>query len=202
MGGWTRETICAGILARHAAGGSLSYGDIEKEDAPLLRAAMRYFGSWKRAVEVAGLDYDAIRRYRAWSRELIVERIQQYHAAGEDLSWRNVATVLDPALAAAAVRPSRFATWAAALQAAGLSNGPDRRQRSWEPQDILAELRRLHDAGHSLRAIDAARARPALVAAARRRFGGWYDAVTAAGLDEAAARTGPGAANGAETTAA
>ena len=181
---WSKEEIGLEILRLYAAHEPLNYGDVQKNHLRLLRAATRYFGSWKNAVEYAGLDYDRIRRYRVWSQERIIEKIQQYHREGHDLSWRHVSTVLDPPLAAAAIRTNRFGSWERALEAAGLDYGVIRRHRRWDEDVVVEELRRLHSAGASLRVSDAAEQCPALVAAARRRFEGWYEAVEAAGLQE------------------
>jgi hypothetical protein len=188
---WSKDEIALEILRRFTANEPLSYGEMQKNDLRLLRAATRHFGSWKAAIEYAGLDYDQIRRYRVWTRERIIEEIQRLHAEGQDLSWRHVSTVLAPSLAAAATRRNRFGSWRKALEAAGLSYDEIRRHKSWEPEEILAELRRRYDAGLSLRVADVATENPSLLAAARRRFSGWYEAVVAAGIDELEARRGP-----------
>jgi hypothetical protein len=185
---WDKDQIALEILRRYSSGQPVSYGEVQKSELRLLRAGARYFGSWKKAVEYAGLDYDEIRRYRVWTAERIVEKIQQYHREGKDLSWRFVSTELDPPLAAAAIRGNRFGTWQAALQAAGLEYDEIRRHRAWDADTVVMELRRLHDHGASLRVTDAEQGSAALVAAARRRFEGWYEAVNAAGLDRMQAR--------------
>lgn len=187
---WSKDEIALEILRLYAASEPLSYGEVQKHNLRLLRAATRYFGSWQLAIEFAGLDYEEIRRYRAWTRERIVEKILEYHCRGEDLSWRHVSTELDPPLAAAAVRSSRFGSWQKALEAAGLDYDAIRRHRRWDSEAVLSELRRLQQAGESLRVSDAAEYGPALVAAARRHFGGWYEAICAAGIDELEARLG------------
>lgn len=189
---WSKDEIALEILRLYATQQPLSYGEVQKNNLRLLRAANRYFGSWKTAIEYAGLDYDKIRRYQVWTRDRIVEQIATYHLEGKDLSWRHVSTELDPPLAAAAIRQNRFGSWQNALEAAGLDYEEIRRHRAWADDEILDELRRRSAAGESLRVSDAAVECPALVAAARRRFNGWYEAITAAGLDEWDARRGLG----------
>jgi hypothetical protein len=189
---WSKDEIGLEILRLYASGQPLNYGEVQKNNLRLLRAATRYFGSWKNALEYAGLDYNRIRRYRVWTRDRITEQIQKYHREGRDLSWRHVSTQLDPALAAAAIRPNRFGSWQAALEAAGLDYEEIRRNRSWDEDQVVDELRRMHSSGESLRVSDVAEQAPALVAAARRRFDGWYEAVIAAGIDELDARRGLG----------
>jgi hypothetical protein len=189
---WSKDAIGVEILRLYAAEEPLSYGEVQKTNLRLLRAATRYFGSWQAAVEYAGLDYDRIRRYKVWTEDRIVEEIQKYFSQGKDLAWRHMSTELDPSLAAAAIRPNRFGSWRAALHAAGLDYDDIRRHRAWDPDQILLELRRLHEIGASLRVSDAAEHSPSLVAAARRHFDGWYEAIIAAGLDELQARRGLG----------
>jgi hypothetical protein len=187
---WSKDAIAIEILRMYAANEPLNYGEMQRSNLRLLRAATRYFGSWQRAVEFAGLDYDSIRRYKVWTCERIVEQIRKYHREGHDLAWRHVSLELDPALAAAAIRPNRFGSWREALAAAGLDYDEIRRHKAWSDAEILEELRRLHAEGASLRVSDATEEHPSLVAAARRRFDGWYEAIIAAGLDEMDARRG------------
>jgi len=189
---WSKDEIALEILRRVAAREPLSYGAMQKQDLRLLRAATRHFGSWQAAVEYAGLDYDQIRRYRIWTGERIVEEIQRLHSEGHDLSWRHVSTQLAPSLAAAATRGNRFGSWRQALEAAGLTYEDIRKHKTWEADQVLAELRERSALGLSLRVADVAAESPALLAAARRRFPGWYEAIVAAGLDELDARRGTG----------
>ena len=117
---WTRETILGEILRRYETQQDLSYSGLSRENLPLLRAAARHFGSYPLAVAAAGLNYDELRRYKNWTNERIVERLQELAAQSADLSWRHVSLILDPTLAAAAVKRHHFGSWRAALDAAGL----------------------------------------------------------------------------------
>src|SRR5215211_6781763 len=187
---WSKDEIALEILRLYAAGEELNYGSVQQKHLKLLRAATRYFGSWKNAIEFAGLNYDDIRRYRVWSEEKILATIRKYEHEGKDLSWRHVSTVLDPPLAAAAIRSSRFGSWQKALEEAGLDYAAIRKHRYWDDEVVVSELRELAEQGESLRVSDVTEKNPALVAAARRRFDGWYEAVEAAGFDEDEARKG------------
>jgi hypothetical protein len=79
---WSRERIVAEIRRLHQAGEDLSWAVMERKYQPLCAAAVKqcYFGSWRAAMEAAGLDYEQIkaaarqaRRWRArWRKELTV----------------------------------------------------------------------------------------------------------------------------------
>ena len=180
---WSKETIASEINRLSESGEDLNYAHIAQEHVALLRAATRYFGSWRLAVEFAGLSYDEIRRYKTWTRERILDRIQQLSADGEDLSWRHISTNVDPQLAAAATKEKHFGSWRQAVDAAGLDYRKIRRYREWDAEKIKTKLRELHHQGVDLNAKSMEEYDITLITAARRRFDSWDSALTAAGLD-------------------
>jgi hypothetical protein len=167
----------------HDAGENLNYAYVAQEQVALLRAATRYFGSWRGAVEFAGLNYEEIRRYKTWNRDRILDRIRELHEKGEDLSWRHVSTQVDPQLAAAATKRKHFGSWRSAVTAAGLDYSQIRRYREWDEDTITNRLRDLHGQGIDLNAKSMEEYDITLITAARRRFDSWDKALTAAGLD-------------------
>ena len=167
----------------HKAGEDLNYATIAQNQVALLRAATRYFGSWKAAVEEAGIGYEEIRKYKTWTRERILDRIRELNKKGEDLSWRHVSTVVDPQLAAAATKRKHFGSWRAAIEAAGLKYGDIRRYQEWNEQAVINKLQQLHAQGKDLNAKSMEELDITLITAARRRFDSWDKALTAAGLD-------------------
>lgn len=180
---WSKDNIGFEIRRMYEAGENLNYAAIAQEQVALLRAATRYFGSWRAAVEYAGLNYDDIRRYKSWNRDRILERIQELHSKGEDLSWRHVSTQVDPQLAAAATKRKHFGSWRNAVTAAGLDYGQIRRYREWDAETITRKVRELHEQGIDLNAKNMEEYDITLITAARRRFESWDRALTAAGLD-------------------
>ena len=165
---WTRETVIAAIRKEAEAGHDLSYWRTEKRIPALLRAAQRVFGHWSTAVEASGFDYEAIRLYRKWTRERVIERIRELHAKGEDLSWRNVSLKLDPSLAAATLHADRFESWAEALQAAGLNPEKVMKYRKWTKAKVREALAELAHKGASLDRDTLAEIAPATLAAIYR----------------------------------
>lgn len=180
---WTRETILGEILSRYETKQDLSYSGLTRENLPLLRAAARHFGSYPLAVAAAGLDYESLRRYKNWTNERIVERLQELAAKGADLSWRHVSLKLDPTLAAAAVKRHHFGSWRAALEAAGLDYDLIRRYHDWDEKEVVRRIQERHSVGKPLHAKALERADTALITAARRRFPAWHQSLSAAGLD-------------------
>lgn len=180
---WNRETITAEILDRYESGQDLSYSGCLKQAMPLLRAAVRQYGSWSAAIAAAGLDYEALRRYKTWSNERILARIQELARDGKDLSWRNVAGSLDPNLAAAATKPHHFGSWRAAITAAGLDYDTIRRYRRWTDEEVLRQIQVRVESGLPLNAKALERESSPLLTAARRRFPAWHTSLTAAGVD-------------------
>ena len=185
---WTRKGILAEINRLHRAGAELNYAAATAHHLNLVRAACWHFGSWQHAIEKAGLDYQEVSCYQRWTRERIVARISELHAQGHDLSWRAVSTRLDPALAAAALRPHHFQSWREAISAAGLDIDRIARYRHWDNERVCEEIQALHRAGEPLSSKILQENHQALFCAARRRFGSWDGALEAAGIDATAIR--------------
>ncbi|MGB9619947.1 MAG: homing endonuclease associated repeat-containing protein, partial [Armatimonadota bacterium] len=128
---WSPELIIAEIRRLHSIGSDITQSRVEAIDSKLTSAAVRYFGSWRAAVEAAGIDYSEVAalgkqrrvsKIKKWSNERILEEIRRLYEAGEDLSsaevWRKH---LD--LYATARRKEHFGSWASAVFAAGVDYG-------------------------------------------------------------------------------
>ncbi|MFA0759848.1 MAG: hypothetical protein KEFWMYNX_000293 [Candidatus Fervidibacter sp.] len=102
----------------------------------LFRKARHRFGSWKAAIEAAGLNYEAVVSRRKWTKESILREIQRLYAEGKDLSvtamQRNY-----PNLLAIAQSPHYFGSWQAAIEAAGLDYELIKRQRGRRRREPL-----------------------------------------------------------------
>jgi hypothetical protein len=72
---WTRRRIIEEIRALHGRGEELNYAAAEENHLNLVRASAWHFGTWRRAVERAGLDYESASKYRRWTRERVLARI-------------------------------------------------------------------------------------------------------------------------------
>ncbi len=118
--GWSHSRIIARIRELYQQGVDLSWRHISQDVDPSLAAAAakpRYFGSWRSAIEAAGIDYSSVSRYRRWDEAAIIKRLREMHERGEPLNAASVERQ-DMSLITAARR--RFDSWDNALMAAGL----------------------------------------------------------------------------------
>lgn len=184
---WTRERVIQRIRELHRQGCDLCHSSAKREHQYLVVVASdeRMFGSWRDAVEAAGLPYDSVSKHEAWTKEKIISRIRLLHRRGEPLSHES-ARQRHGALVSAASSPRYFGSWERAIRAAGLSYDSIRRIESWNRARILEKIRELHAQGVALNNASMRRLgyRGMMEAAARpQNFGSWEAAVRAAGID-------------------
>lgn len=121
------------------------------------------------------------KRYR-WSRERIVEEIRKLHEQGIPLNMSSVRRIF-PSLVATACSRKYFGSWKAAVEAAGFNYDEVLQIRRWSKERVLEEIRQLYEKGEDLRPSAVARLCQTLLMSARKFFGGWREAVIAAGID-------------------
>lgn len=83
---WTRERVIERIREWHAQGADLSWHMVSTRlDPPLAAAALHAgrFASWSEALAAAGLNPDAITRYRHWTLGGVQEAL--YHAINDGM---------------------------------------------------------------------------------------------------------------------
>lgn len=180
---WSAQAVCEEIRQWHADEKPLYSHFVRKNFQELLAAGIRYYGSWKSAVEASGIEYEDVRRYQNWSKELIVKKIQELYQEGVDLSFRSMMLSKYNSMVYAAIRPNHFGNWKNALESAGLAPAEIYRYRSWDEDSILEEIRRLKESGADLSSKTMDETANPLIATARRRFGNWGNAVEKAGID-------------------
>ena len=74
MAKWTRDLIVREILRREAAGLALTVSRKQDVDWKLYQAGVRVYGSWRNAVEAAGLPPEAARSHDGWPPGKILSR--------------------------------------------------------------------------------------------------------------------------------
>jgi len=178
---WTRASIAQAISDRAAARQSVRTVDMAPRSAVI--AAYRLFGSWDAALEAAGALHLVTRPHR-WSKQAVVDAIQERDQAGEPL---NATAVRRDSKALTTAARRYFGNWSLALRAAGFDPDRIRRHRpKWTVEAILGVIRRRDAAGESLGSHSCGSA--SMANAARRLLGGWPKALAAAGVRPAANR--------------
>ena len=130
---WTRKRLIAEIRRMHRAGECLRFTVVH----PRMRwPANRFFGSWRAAVEAAGINYDQLLLVRRWSPEEIVAAIRKLADGGVPLNRKHIERH-HPALAAAA-RTTFPTSWGKALRAAGFDPTAHRKPKGpWDKAKAL-----------------------------------------------------------------
>jgi len=186
---WSKEIVVATILDLRRGEQRLNSGYIQLHCIPLYQAALVYFGSWRKAIEAAGLKYDDVRvlqRVRpVWSQKKIIAIIRRRHRLKQPLNSNHIQTK-EQRLYGAALK--YFGGWAQAVAAAGLNYSKLRKKapmRSWSKAAIVAEVIRRVEQGLSIRGYDVHCEDDGLYNAAKRHFGngGWARARVLAGFD-------------------
>ncbi len=176
---WTAEEVVARIR-RHAE--TLPSREIRALDPKLADGARQVFGSWKKAVEAAGVPWQVA---HFWTREAILEALRARHRKGKSLTLVDIVREL-PGVSNAVKR--EFGTYWEALRALGIDPGAvcRRRPTPWTRDQVLDRIAVRRSKGRSLAPRDIrADEEYGLVKAGTKLFGGWPNALRAAGLDPA-----------------
>lgn len=159
---WSKRSVIQALRARTEKGPPLS--NVWKDDRPLFRAAINYFGNWNAALRAAGLKY---KTYRRWSKERILSIIRESYY-GQSFNE------IDPNLISAASK--YFGGFYKAVEAAGLSLP----QGKWSKRSIIERIQEHYVSGHRLEINGFGDKR--FAENAKRYFGTWREAVKEAGL--------------------
>ena len=182
---WDKDEILRALRKLHRSGADLSYNALARRRQSVVSAAAYHFGSYRKAVERAGIDYAAVTRRPRWDKAAIIRLIKEARRKGQDLHWSAVTTRRDELAKAAfaSLQPRLFGSWDRALHGAGLDADEVNRYRKWTKNSIVFELRqRLRD-HEPLNSGAIQRDDPGLHAAAVRHFSNYDEALRAARLD-------------------
>ncbi len=182
---WTKPEILVALRRLHKAGKDISYNHLAKRMQAIVSAAAYHFGSYRRAVEAAGVDYADVLQRPKWTRARIATVIKRASRKGEDLHWSAVSRRRDELgrAAFAALQDRLFGTWDAALRASGLDPADVSRYRRWTRESISAELKRRLKKKNPLNSGSLQKTDPGLHAAAIRHFGSYDAALRSAGVN-------------------
>jgi hypothetical protein len=182
---WDKPKITQALRKLHKQGADLSYNALAKKAQSLVSAAAYHFGSYRRAVERAGIDYAEIVRRPRWSKADIIRQIKEGKRSGKELHWSSVTKRRDELgkAAFASLQPRLFGSWDRALHASGLDADDVNRYRKWDKNSVTSELKSRHRDGESLNSGSLQRDDPGLHAAAVRHFASYDQALRAAKFD-------------------
>jgi hypothetical protein len=187
---WDKPEILRTVRKLHKQKKDLSYNAMTQRMQPLVSAAAYHFGSYRVAVEKAGIDYSTVIRRPRWTRPMIIGLIKQAKRKGEDLHWSAVTKRRDELgrAAFASLQPRLFGSWDRALHGAGLDADEVNRYRKWNKDTIVFELKGRARDDEPLNSGAVQRDNPGLHAAAVRHFTSYDAALRAARLDPEAVR--------------
>jgi hypothetical protein len=121
MNHWRRKPFLLQEIRNRFESGLPLYGSfIQKNCAGMYQGAARLFGSWRKAIEAAGLNYADIKKVwsQFWTKEKVIADIKALEAQGVRLSAKAMQTNHRPLFATAT---SLFGSWANAVEAAGIN---------------------------------------------------------------------------------
>jgi hypothetical protein len=146
-------------------------------------AAERIFGSWKNAIEACGLDYSTIRKYKIWSKDIVINEIKKMYKSGQSLNSK-YAYKTDRPLYMAAVK--RYKNWGSAVIAAGIDYGKVRLRRMMSKAEIRQEILELYHSGVDLAYMNMKENYLYLLAAGMKKLGNgsWVKARKDCGIRE------------------
>jgi hypothetical protein len=187
---WDKPRIKSQLKRLHRAGANLSYNALARKSQSLVSAAAYHFGSYRKAVEKAGIDYDTVLRRPRWTKQGIITLIKNAKRRGTDLHWSAVTRRRDELgkAAFASLQPRLFGSWDRALHAAGLDADDVSQYRRWDRNTILFEMKQRALDKEPLNSGAMQSEDPGLHAAAVRHFGGYDSALRAAGVDPSSIR--------------
>ncbi len=124
---WTKGKITEKIKEYYNNGEKITSSNIQKINGTLHNRACEQFGSWAKAVEASGFEYNKINLYswrKSWTRETIIKEILKLNSKKKDLSASFIRDEIGN-LFNAANRESSFqddflSPWENAIKAAGL----------------------------------------------------------------------------------
>jgi|SRR3984957_3722450 len=182
---WTREKILQELRRLHKKGLDLSYNGLARRNQSLVSAAAYHYGSYRRAIELAGIEYTDVLRRPRWTKVHIISVIKKAKKAGQDLHWSAVTKRKDELAKAAyaALQPRLFGRWDKALAAAGLDSDDIALYRRWDKESIAYELKSKSRSSEALNSGAIQSEDPGLHAAAVRHFGSYDNALKAAKID-------------------
>jgi hypothetical protein len=192
---WYKKNIISEINCRWEEGLPLFEHHISKELPGLRGAARKTLGSWRAAIEAAGLNYEEIlakgrksksKNLSKYTKELVKGLILMDLQRGEDISPSGLNE--RHAGMMSSIRKRLFKTMDDCYRFCGIDPKDVRRDAAWtkwieNPELVLEQLRELYDQGHPLNSSYINGYRATLAQAMVRYYGTFDNALITAGFD-------------------
>lgn len=114
---WSKEKITNEITKIYEEGHSLNSSYIDNNHKDLMMASVRYFGSWKSAIEESGFSYSDFHERENWSKEIVINKIRERFNSGKSIYFSDV-NEDDNALYTIGYR--LFGSWKEAVESASI----------------------------------------------------------------------------------
>ena len=177
-----RNDVIRRIVERETQRLALTPASVRQDTPELYRTACKLFGTWETALQYAGVNLRRISIQQTYTREHVLHRIallvrNKYNLQAGANRRR------DHWLYMAALQ--YFGSWYKALLAAGIVQKRPRAatNRKWDRQTILAAIEARHQECKPMHYAGVQEDDNRLLDAARRYFGSWDNALTAAGVE-------------------
>lgn len=108
---------------------------VAKEHPRLYSNARKAFGSWKKALEACGIDYEKARNYKKWSREEVAKEIKRLYLSGHTLRPKDLRKGGATKLISAA--NYHFGSWSKAVKHSGIYYSFERNNKKSGEVDIF-----------------------------------------------------------------
>lgn len=175
---WDASAVVEAIRSRQISDLPLASSKVPKA---LMSAGLRYFGSWRDAIEASGIDYDSVLLLKPVTDAELFEWLRKFARTKPYMTLYD----LDKHGEHAVVCRRRWGSFEAAAKAAGLPDWPIRiRRRAMSRPAVLRALRAWNSARKSLR-FGEARTLPGgyyLVNSVLHHFRTWNEGLVAARL--------------------
>lgn len=179
---WDRDLVVKEIKKLHEEGTPLNASYIMSNNSKLYGAARKHLGSWKEAIETAGLEYGDINLRASenkWNQEKIKEQIKKLVVQGEPLNSDYIQKE-HTKLHSAAQR--YFDSWGEAVDEAGFDY-ENIKGIKWTEETVTKEILTLDEKGENLSSSVMQQKYMPLFQAGCRIYGSWKSAVNSSGLD-------------------
>ena len=92
--------------------------NVAKQYPKLYLKARKVFGSWKKAIEACGIDYEKTRNHKKWSQEKIVKGIRELYLKSHSLRLKDLKR--DGTISLVSAAQYHFGSWRKAVEYSGV----------------------------------------------------------------------------------